>query len=77
MTNDDEDGRLIERLARVEHEQWTAWSQSIADEVSPERLRVWREYWIPFDDLPDEVKERDRVWARRALAAMRAEVPAQ
>ena len=69
MTGDDE---LIERLARVEHDQWTEWSRSVADEVSGERRRRWQEYWVPFDDLPEEIKERDREWARRALAAIRS-----
>jgi hypothetical protein len=62
---------LIERLARVEHEQWMAWSQSVANEVSPERRRHWRDCWVPYDQLPEERKELDRAWARRALAALR------
>lgn len=62
----------IERLARVEHAQWMAWSQSVASEVGPDRRQRWQSYWVPFEDLPEEIKERDRVWARRALAAVMA-----
>ena len=67
-----DDAELIERLAHVEHEQWTAWSRSVASDVSPERLQAWQRLWIPYEELSDEQKERDRHWARRALAALRA-----
>jgi hypothetical protein len=71
MTAGDGDEALIERLARVEHEQWLAWSRAVAAEVSEERRRSWQSAWIPYDELSEELKERDRVWARRALAALR------
>jgi hypothetical protein len=68
MQDDDE---LIERLSGIEHEQWMAWSRSVAAEVSPERLNAWRSCWVPYEALSDEQKEFDRQWARRALAAIR------
>ena len=66
------DGELLERLARLEHEQWMAWSKAVAHEVSPARRRAWERCWISYDDLPPDQKELDLIWARRALAAMRA-----
>lgn len=59
---------LLERLARLEHQQWMAWSQSVAPEVSPDRRERWRKYWVPYEDLPEDIKELDRVWARKVLA---------
>jgi glutathione S-transferase len=61
---------LIERLARIEHEQWMAWSQSVADEVSPARRERWQRYWVPYEELPEDIKELDRQWARRVLAEL-------
>ena len=63
------DRAAVERVAEVEHEQWATWSKSVAHEVSPERRARWEKYWIPYKDLPDDVKEQDRVWARKALRA--------
>ncbi len=63
------DRAAVERVAEVEHEQWTAWSKNVAPEVSPERRARWEKYWVPYKDLPDEVKEQDRIWARKALEA--------
>lgn len=62
---------LLERLAEVEHEQWMAWSQSVAAEVSAERRQRWQACWIPYEDLPEDVKELDRQWARKVLEALR------
>ena len=59
----------VERVAEVEHDQWTAWSRSVASEVSPERRARWEKYWVRYKDLPDDVKELDRVWARKAIEA--------
>ncbi|HEY1336728.1 MAG TPA: hypothetical protein VGF59_04430 [Bryobacteraceae bacterium] len=65
------DDSLLERLAELEHEQWMAWSQSVAAEVSAERRQRWQTCWVSYQDLPDEVKELDRVWARKVLETLR------
>jgi hypothetical protein len=62
---------LVERVAAIEHEQWTEWSKSVADEVSPERRARWEKYWVPYEQLPEDVKELDRVWARRVIEETR------
>ncbi len=61
---------LLERLAELEHEQWVAWSRAVAAEVSAERRRRWQECWVAYAELPEEVKELDREWARKVLAAL-------
>lgn len=64
--NDDE---LREALARLEHEQWMEWSQNLAhsEPISDARLDRWEDFWVPYDELEDEVKEHDREWADRVL----------
>jgi hypothetical protein len=66
------DESLLERLAELEHEQWLAWSQAVAAEVSAERRRRWQECWVPYKELPEEVKELDRLWARKVLELVQA-----
>ena len=61
---------LLERLAELEHEQWVAWSRAVAAEVPAERRRRWQECWVPYAELPEEVKELDREWARKVLAVL-------
>jgi hypothetical protein len=58
---------LLEHLAELEHEQWVAWAREVAAEVSAERRRRWEVFFRPYAELPEEVKELDRRWARKAL----------
>jgi len=60
---------LIEALAELEHEQWIEWSKSLAqnENLSLERVARWEKLWIPYEDLSEESKEQDRVYARKAL----------
>jgi hypothetical protein len=64
------DDSLLERLAELEHEQWMAWSQSVAGQVSAECRQRWQACWVPYQDLPEEVKELDRIWARKVLETL-------
>lgn len=71
---------LIERLAEVIHEIWIVWTQHIVDreeiskeklEMSEERLDKWKDYWIPYSELSEEVKELDRYWARKIVKLLK------
>jgi len=73
------DGRLIDRdtinykaAAKAEHEQWIRWAMVLIDEepgLSQQRIDRWAEYLVPYEELEDDVKEFDRIEARRCLAA--------
>ena len=62
----------LEKLAKLEHEQWVKWSQSIAEEehISPERLERWKKLWVPYEQLDDKDKESGRVRASDILDAV-------
>lgn len=60
----------MEKLAELEHEQWMEWSKAVAAEVSDERRKRWKKYWVPYSELSEKVKEQDRVWARKVIKAM-------
>jgi hypothetical protein len=61
---------MLDKLAQLEHEQWMEWSKTISEKekLSPDRVERWRTFWIPYADLPENIKEMDKSWARRALA---------
>lgn len=63
---------LLEALAELEHKQWVEWSKNIAkkEKLSPERLERWKELWIPYEDLSEEMKEQDRKWARLVIEVL-------
>lgn len=61
-------GDLLEALAELEHIQWRYWAMAVEDEVSAARRERWRECYVPYGRLGEELKEMDRIWAMRALA---------
>lgn len=64
---------IIEKLASIEHEQWQAWSQTLAnkEQLGEERVKRWREEcWKPYAELSEEMKEHDRVWARKVAKVL-------
>lgn len=65
----------IEALAELEHDQWVMWSKDIAakEQLSPERLARWESLWVPYGELSEEMKEQDRIWARKSIAALGGE----
>ncbi len=62
---------LVEALAEIEHEQWLHWSQAVRAEVNTETLGKWQRSWVDYDELTDDLKEADRVWARKVLTLLR------
>jgi hypothetical protein len=59
----------LEELADLEHRQWMHWSKYVAENYDiPEKLeQKWIENWKPYDELSEEMKEKDRNWARKAM----------
>lgn len=62
-------GEIREKLADLEHEQWNAWSSSLAsvEKLTPERLERWKKLWRPYLSLTEEEKDQDRKWADKVL----------
>lgn len=66
--SEDED-LLVERLAELEHRQWMSWTKYLVENHDiPENLEEkWKKNWMPYEELPEEEKEKDRKWARKAV----------
>ena len=67
------DEEILEQLAELEHHQWMMWANNIVatESISEKRKERWTSCMIPYDELSEEMKEHDRVWARQALAILR------
>jgi hypothetical protein len=61
---------LVEALAEIEHQQWMHWSQAVAAHVPPMTREKWKASWVDYNTLTDDVKEVDRVWARKVVALL-------
>lgn len=60
---------LLEILASLEHKQWIDWSKQLVKEenISEERVKRWEKYWIPYNNLPEEIKDLDRKYAKKVI----------
>jgi hypothetical protein len=69
MKNNKIQDNLLEKLAKLEHEQWIQWSRNIAqtETISPKRLKRWEKLWVHYSVLPEKQKETDREWARKVI----------
>ena len=67
-----DEGELVERLAALEHEQWMEWAKAVQDSepISKRRRQRWAQFMVPYEQLPEDVKEHDRVWARKVLGIL-------
>ncbi len=64
---------IIEILAEIEHNQWMEWSKGIVQtekRLSFARIERWKKLWVPYAELSEEEKEKDRAYARKALSAI-------
>jgi len=60
---------LLEALSDLEHQQWMKWAKSIIDSepISEARKQRWLTMMVDYKDLPDNIKEYDREWARKIM----------
>lgn len=66
---------LLEKLAELEHEKWQDWARHILSEeaVSTQRVQRWARLFVPYEQLPEKEKEKDRVLARKVLKIIEEE----
>lgn len=62
---------LVEALAEIEHEQWSHWSHAVAAEVAAGTRAKWQRSWVDYAELTNDMKEADRVWARKVVTLLR------
>ena len=65
--------KILEDLSALEHNQWVHWAKDIAEteNINPERLAKWKKLFVPYEELTDKSKDDDRVYAKKAYAALK------
>ena len=83
MTFEDDIIEKLAELEHIQWEEWSKnlWSElnnirrdlNEAGDINAavhrinERFHRWEKNWIPYKDLPENVKEHDRKWARKVI----------
>lgn len=64
---------LREKLADLEHQQWSHWTRYCLANLTPENIERWkRQCETPYSELSEKEKDSDREWADKAIDAMNA-----
>ena len=68
---------LIEALADLEHQQWMHWAKDIMArlELPFVRRKNWENWMVPYSELPEHVKDMDRIWAVKVLETLVTDNP--
>ena len=60
--------QLRERLSGLEHLQWAHLTEHILNNATEENILRWKHQMdTPYDELPEEDKNKDREWANKVL----------
>ncbi len=67
--------KILERLADLEHQQWCRWARVLmeAESLSPGRVERWKAFMVPYEDLPERIKDQDRKEARLIMDVLEGE----
>ena len=67
----------VDRIAKIIHEEWITWSKSVANVKSLTdmimKINRWEGLWIPYEELSEETKEKDRKLARNLIECINIE----
>jgi len=68
-----EEKRAVEIIAVFLHSAWMDWAGTILEQepISEERAQRWVKYMVPYKDLPEDIKDKDRTHAKELLAAVK------
>ena len=61
----------LEYLSEMEHMQWQSWVEGLIKEFPNELPKVlvnrWKRNCIPYNNLSEKVKDKDRKWAKKII----------
>lgn len=63
--------KMREVLAGLEHDQWVKltkyYTEDAEIEVSDEKLGYWKDLWVDYEGLSEEMKDKDRKYADKVI----------
>ena len=63
--------KLMEKLADLEHDQWSHWTRHMLDNLTDENIARWRrQIDTPYSELSEKEKDSDREWAKKIIGVI-------
>jgi len=68
-TKYDNEFLFMEELSKFIHNLWMKWSKELTnnEKLSESRIKRWKKLWIPYEELPEYEKEKDREIVRKII----------
>jgi hypothetical protein len=63
--------KLLELVSELIHDEWVEWAKQIEHEVAEDRKNRWNTVYIPYDDLSEDMKEKDRNYGRKVISMLK------
>lgn len=59
----------VNLLASRIHDQWSEWARSLEmrENLTPDRLQRWNKLYVPYEQLSEDMKDKDREYAVKFL----------
>ena len=66
---------LLDKVAELEHLQWSHWTRHFLEFQNESNRKHWeRQAHLPYSKLTEKEKEADRKWARKVLDVIYKEI---
>lgn len=66
---------LLEKLAALEHEQWSHWTEYMLENMTPGNIERWKiQMNVPYHKLSNQEQVSDREWALKVLEIFKDEL---
>lgn len=62
---------LREEIAKLIHEEWVEWAKCIEHEVSADRKQRWETVYGMYENLSEEMKDKDRLYADKIIELLK------
>ena len=61
---------ILEEIASLKHDQWMDFAKDLieSEDLSEERVTRWKSLMVPYSELSEENKEKDRVHAKKVMS---------
>lgn len=63
--------KLLEEISKLIHDEWVEWAQQIEHEVSKDRRSRWQTVYCEYENLSEDMKDKDRVYGKKVLAMLK------
>ncbi|MCP4356079.1 MAG: hypothetical protein GY793_10750 [Proteobacteria bacterium] len=67
------ENQLREQIAKLIHEEWIEWAKNVDHEVSQERQKRWHSVYCNYEDLSEQMKDKDRVYVDKIINVLKKE----